>query len=379
MTITASAQKRDNFWPNTFEERGAVVPFTTPVLAYSRLRQQEEHGLELLVPGLAGGRDTYVIPWRSLPSVFTMTVHDRMLREEIEELPDSTPIEIRRATLKVESTGLAGPATTHAAKQAASDEDSERLLTNFFLVSEAVRQLSGGKLQLGPADLTNEAGRQRTKLILSRIAAMWDLSADEFYARLETWAGAVSPIGAPGLNYICRQRQLIADLNDYAGDVEAWSERDMTDAADSARICARIAEETVSSARSINAGVDRYCSDMRGTLSEWSISIGRIRALMERLAWLLDGWRPVVTMWQEVDHNDREAAQDTVGEMLRLMPMMPRREVGSRARKTWGDLSQALYRTRTKAHEDWLSGKVDIDLVLRLERFKAIGHERPRR
>jgi hypothetical protein len=99
---------------------------------------------------------------------------------------------------------------------------------------------------------------------------------------------------------------------------------------------------------------------------------------MDRLAWLLDGWRPVVTMWQEVDHGDREAAQDAVGEMLRLMPIMPRREVGSRARKTWGDLSQALYRTRVRAHEDWLSGKVDIDLVLRLERFKAVGHERAR-
>jgi hypothetical protein len=378
MTITASAQKRDNFWANTFEERGAVVPFTTPVLAFSRLRQQEEHGLELLVSGLAGGRDTYIIPWRSLPSVFVMTVHDRMLREEIEELPESTPGEIRRATLKVESTGLAGQAGARAARQAESDEDSERLLTNFFLVSEAVKQLSGGKLQLGPADLTNDTGRARTKLILSRISALFDLTADDFYARLETWASAVSPIGAPGLNYTCRLRQLIADLNNYAAELDAWSERDFTEAADSARICARIAEETTSAARSITAGVDRYAGDMRGTLSEWGISLGRIRALMDRLAWLLDGWRPVVTMWQDVDHGDREAAQDAVGEMLRLMPIMPRREVGSRARKTWGDLSQALYRTRVRAHEDWLSGKVDIDLVLRLERFKAVGHERTR-
>src|SRR5579885_1153738 len=129
MTITPSAQKADNFWPTTFEERGAVVAFTTPVLAYSRVRHQEEHGLELLVPGLAGGRDTYVIPWRSLPSVFVMTVHDRMLREEIEVLPDSAPTTIRGATLKVESTGLAGQANATAARQATSDDDSERLLT----------------------------------------------------------------------------------------------------------------------------------------------------------------------------------------------------------------------------------------------------------
>lgn len=379
MTITSSAQKTDNFWPNTFQERGAVVPFTTPVLAFSRLRQHEEHGLELLVPGLAGGRDTYVIPWRSLPSVFVMTVHDRVLREEIDVQPASTPSDIRDATLKVESTGLAGPAGRRAAQQASSDDENERLLTNFFLVSEAVRQLSGGKLQLGPADLTNDVGRTRTKLILSRIAAMFQLTADDFYARLESWAGSVGPVGIPGLNYTCRLRQLIADVNDYSADLEAWSERDFTDAADSARICARIAEETAGTARNLAAGVDRYASNVRETLSEWTGSFARIRALMDKLVWTLDGWGPVVAMWREIDQSDREAAQDMIGDMLRLMPVMPRREVGSRARKTWGDLSHALYRTRVRAHEDWLSGKADIELVLRLERFKAAVHERTKR
>jgi len=376
MTVTPTAHKSDNFWANTFEERGTVVPFTTPVLAFSRLRVQEEHGLELLVPGLAGGRDTYVIPWRSLPSVFVMTVHDRMLREEIEVLPESSPTTVRGASLKVESTGLAGPGTAKAARQATSDDESERLLTNFFLVAESVKQLSGGKLQLGPADLTNDAGRTRTKLILSRVAALFQLTADDFYSRLENWAGTVSPIGVPGLNYTCRLRQLVADINDYSADVGAWSERDFTDAADSARVCARIAEETASTARGLMTGVDRYAANMRETLTEWTASFERIRGLMTKLAWTLDGWAPVVTMWREVDQSDRESAQDTVGEMLRLMPVMPRREVGSRARKTWGDLSQSLYRTRIKAHEDWLSGKVDIELVLRLEKFKAAAHER---
>lgn len=376
MTVASSAQKHDDFWPNTFEERGAAVPFTTPVLAFSRLRREEEHGLELLVPGLAGGRDTYVIPWRSLPSVFVMTVHDRALREEIEVRPTTSPDEIRDASIKVESTGLAGPASARAAKQASNDDENDRLLTNFFLVSEAVRQLSGGKLKVSPADLTTDAGRTRTKLILSRVSALFQLTPDEFYARLEDWAGVVAPIGIPGLNYTCRLRQLIADLNDYADNVEAWSERDMTDAADSARICARIAQETSNSARSLATGIDRYAANVRETLSQWAPSSGRIRALMDKLTWTLDGWGPVVTMWREVDQGDREAAQNSIAEMLRLMPVMPRREVGSRARKTWGDLSHSLYRTRIRAHEDWLSGKVDFELVLRLEKFKAAGHER---
>ena len=376
MTVTSSAQKSDNFWPNTFEERGAAVPFTTPVLAFSRLRQEEERGLELLVPGLAGGRDTYVIPWRSLPSVFVMTVHDRALREEIGGHSAATPTDVRDASLKVESTGLAGPANAQAAKQAANDDENDRLLTNFYLVSEAVRQLSGGKLRISPADLTTDVGRTRTKLILSRVAALFQLTSDDFYARLEDWAGAVAPIGVPGLNYTCRLRQLMADLNAYADELDAWSERDATEAADSARICARIAEETSSAARNLAAAIDRYAANVRETLAQWGPSFGRIRALMDKLTWTLDGWNPVITMWRDADRGDREVAQDSIAEMLRLMPVMPRREVGSRARKTWGDLSHALYRTRVRAHEDWLSGKVDFELVLRLEKFKAAGHER---
>ena len=296
MAVASSTQRHDSFWSDTFEERGAVVPFTTPVLAYSRVRRQEDQRLELLVPGLAGGRDTYVIPWRSLPTVFAMTVHDRALREEIEVLPESRPEEIREATLRVEGTGLAGAANARAARQAVNNDESERLLTNFFLVSESVRQLSGGKLQLGPAELANDAGRARTKLILSRIAAVFQLTADEFYARLENWAAVASPIGAPGLNYTCRLRQLIADLHDFAGDVEAWSERDFSEAAESARICSQIAEETAGAARTIATGVDRYAADMRGTLNEWTASFARIESLMEKLNWMLDGWRPVITM-----------------------------------------------------------------------------------
>jgi hypothetical protein len=379
MTVTASAQKHDNFWPTTFEERGAVVPFTTPVLAFSRVRSQEERGLELLVPGLAGGRDTYVIPWRSLPSVFVMTVHDRLLREQIEGLPSSTPSEIRHASLQVESTGLAGGANAQAARQATGDDESEKLLTNFFLVTEAVRQLSNGKLQIGPADLTHDAGRARIKEILARVAGLFKLTADDFYARLENWAGMVAPIGVPGLNYTCRLRQLIADIAGYADDLETWSDRELSDVSDSARVCVQIAEETASSARTLATGIDRYAADMRGTLTDWRTSVERLEALMAKLCWMLDGWRPIVTLWRETDTGNREASQDAVGEMLRLMPIMPRREVGSRARRTWGDLSQSLQRTRVKAHEDWLSGKVDIELVLRLERFKAIGHERARR
>ena len=42
------------FLPSTFEERGAVAPFTTPSLAMSRVRPDDRHGLVLMMPNLGG-------------------------------------------------------------------------------------------------------------------------------------------------------------------------------------------------------------------------------------------------------------------------------------------------------------------------------------
>ncbi len=65
------------YWPSTFEERGVVVPFTTPMLAYARARSDGKDGLEIIVPGLSGSSGVYIIGWASVRDVFRMTVHDR--------------------------------------------------------------------------------------------------------------------------------------------------------------------------------------------------------------------------------------------------------------------------------------------------------------
>src|SRR5690348_16611464 len=91
---------------STFEERGTAVPFTTPLLAQTRVRKGDRSHLEVLVPNLAASRGTYVIPWKSAPEVITMTVHDRTLHAEILSADGCSPDDIRTAALKVAGTGL---------------------------------------------------------------------------------------------------------------------------------------------------------------------------------------------------------------------------------------------------------------------------------
>ena len=115
------------FWPATLQERGISIPFTTPSIAFSRVRSDGREGLEVLVPGLSGGQGVYIIPWRGLKDMFKMTVHDRALHEEIDGLKDANPRRVRKIVLSVALTGLAGPKSTKAAQIALGPVEIHRV------------------------------------------------------------------------------------------------------------------------------------------------------------------------------------------------------------------------------------------------------------
>ena len=68
--MSLSAAAHDRFWPASFAERGATVPFTTPLLAAARLRTRDGKDVEFLVPGLSGTKGIYVLSGRSRPEMF---------------------------------------------------------------------------------------------------------------------------------------------------------------------------------------------------------------------------------------------------------------------------------------------------------------------
>src|SRR3546814_11368042 len=97
------------YWPATFEERGVVAPFTTPTLAFARVRADHNGGLEILIPGLSGSAGVYVIAWPSVREMFRMSVHDRVLHETIADAKATTPRQMPRCPNHTTTTGPAGP------------------------------------------------------------------------------------------------------------------------------------------------------------------------------------------------------------------------------------------------------------------------------
>ena len=57
----------DSFEPKSFRERGATVPFTTPLLLNARIRAAASgRGCEMVVPNPSGGLGALILPWASM-------------------------------------------------------------------------------------------------------------------------------------------------------------------------------------------------------------------------------------------------------------------------------------------------------------------------
>src|ERR1019366_7482081 len=122
----------DTYLPATFEERGIALSFTTPQLAYCRIRKDYRDRLEISVPNIGEGKGNYVIPWSALGQAMTLTAHDRALQEEVQRIEAMSPYDIRTAELLIARDGLAGPDVAQAAVRALESDAKQIDLTTLM-------------------------------------------------------------------------------------------------------------------------------------------------------------------------------------------------------------------------------------------------------
>ena len=92
-------------------------------------------------------------------------------------------------------TGLAGIDAVEAAKKAHQEEENERLLSNYFLISATVEAMAPGAAKLTLADVTSSAGKKKTREILDGVANKLGISSEQLYIDLEQWSDMVAPVG----------------------------------------------------------------------------------------------------------------------------------------------------------------------------------------
>lgn len=359
-----------NFAPSTFEERGAAVAFTTPILAQTRVRKDDRERLEVLVPNLSEGRGVYVVPWKGLPQAFPMTVHDRMLQDLIRRAGGCSPEDIRKAVLEAARCGLAGPLAVESAERALADDDEQRLLINYQLVVEVLKAVGLESSDILRAGLGSAEGERLTRGYMMKAARHLGLEPQELYARIAELAVYMEPVGLVTSPRPARLRRLMRNLNAFRDSITEWSTDNVSEAAPIGLFCGEVAEHTLNQARGVVNQLDQAVTAFEALLRQWETKRVVVRRATTRLSWLLDGWDFINSTWAEAQSKSRHEQSMTVHEIFRVIPLLPRNEErNDHALMAEGVL--AANRRTVRAYVDWRSGQLDMDLVMRIEAIKG--------
>ncbi len=361
----------DEFAPATYEERGVSVPFTTPQLSRARLRRDQDGRFEFLLPNFSGGKGVYVLNWKALPSVMTLTLHDRLLFKEIGNLDVHSPERIRSCVLKVQATGICGPDAARRAVALQEDDSQYLVLTQFVLMTEMLKLVNIGPADLLRPGMTADDSKRMARQALAQVAAMVDVPPDEMTSRIDRIGDVVAAIGLPQSPKSGRLRGLADRLQSFAQGAQRFAESDPSDAAMLGTYVFTVANHTLTLAQQRIGKLDTALRDARQLAHDASNLDKSIQELVARISWLLDGWEFLIGLWESVKQEPSAIKRTTITDMSGQLPLIPREEVSLSAEDVDLDAVRRLQKRWVKGNQDWRTGFLDMDAVMRVEAVKA--------
>ena len=356
-----------DYAPSTFDKRGITVQFTTPELAFSRVRRASRtNQLEVLVMGFSGSRSIYVFPWEGLTSVLRLTLHDRALQAEISLAGPITPMRMRLAAYRVAKTGLAGAEAAAAASLAMERIAREEKITREAMLRRIVRLT--GVLDRTTEDLIRRVrGRVGESIIVQAsdvFAKLTGQSPELCRSRLLEMSEAMGPLGfsdEEDAGYLRRTLRQLSELRVSVSAANIGATGHLV--AETAGVTSRMAERIIGE-------IDRDIRSLPAFFANWDPNITRLRHAMDRLAWLLDGWLDVCELWDAAMADWQNIDHHRIAEIMRVIPLVPKGECETAVRATIENPSGISHRV-VQQLRDWRTGDVDYEIVSRIEAIKA--------
>lgn len=323
-----------DFRPASFAERGAHVPFTSPILAQARLRVCARGLREVVIRNPAGGDGWYVGHWHGMIDSARLSVHDRLLYRRIEAANAIQPLDVRRVARQVALEGYAGRPARDAAEAAIAAEAQALEETHAALLA----RLGGAARQHG--------------------------------ARLSSLAETLAPVGldaagaAPLARDLAGLHALVKALDTASDEVGQLDPVLPVAVQRAAEITIRLAAEARAAAL---AGTD----DVPALLAEPAAATQRRQAQVTRLSWVLDGWPALLALWHGADSKPPHQARRILAEMAASLPPLPLEVEGALPSPLPGTQPIGPQQRRVRAGHDWLTGIAERDLIARNEALLA--------
>lgn len=363
------------FLPASFAERGAHVPFTSPMLAHARLRIGKRGAREVVIRNPGGGDGWYVGQWHTMIDAARLSVHDRLLYRRIDAAEVIEPLAVRRIAREVLLEGFAGRAARDAAEAALAAETGARLQAHATLLARVLADC-------GAADRAGLLVRAGTEDELTRLAPglLGDLATPSGQAAatlcepVAALAALLAPVGLPAAGLaatadsqlgrdLAEVRRLVGALDEAATDQAGLDHLLVVGVQRCAETAVRLAE---AACRAALAGTARPLA----LLDAGPPAIARRGALVLHMAWLLDGWPALAAAWSAACARGTPAMRRALVEIALNVPPMPREADAPPDLASPGPGLAAPQRW-VRAGQDWLTGIAERDLVAHNEMLLA--------
>jgi hypothetical protein len=359
--------RSDSFEPMSFRERGATVPFTTPLLLNARIRSASSgRGFEMVVANPSGGRGALILPWASMPEICAPTLFDRHLWEGLANADDISPIGIRREAQRLAVQGLAGRNSAISAKDALRRDQTGQRLMRSMLLESLITALEAPSVTVARSSAAEgESFLKQADRAVTRAAAIAQMPIATFTADLEALAVALSGATPEMEGEDARLRQLLSNLADMSNEITDWIGDQQPEATHilAAKFIVETASQTLECAEIALASTDTLIADLGLMMPSWRAGKDNILERARGPEWVLDGWKTPIALWKAAEAKQRAAA---IWEIALLAPILPREAKAwlgkvSDWRETPRRITQVV---RDKA--DWRSGSV-MEIVARNE------------
>jgi len=363
--------------PLSFRERGATVPFTTPILLNARIRASDiGHSREMVVANPSGGRGAFVLPWSAMPEICAPTLYDRHLWNNLNDAEDISPIGIRQEAQQLAAQGLAGRHAATAAREAQLRDEAAQRLMRSILLEGLIASTETPEEKSNAAQAVEASTRaNRHERALMRASAIAEVPFAEFATDLEALAVALSGATPEISGEESRLRQMLGGLGRMANGIASWvNEENETGPHNlAAHFIYQSARQTMECAEKALSATNKMIVDFGRLLPHWKTEKEKVLEHARIPDWVMDGWRTPLVLWETTGPAERRAA---IWELAVIAPVLPR-EAKAWLGKTsdWRETPTRVTQT-VQEKTDWRSG-IQMNMVARNENLlgSAISFE----
>lgn len=358
--------------PQTFLERGVVIPYTTPALLGARLRQGGRVARELIVPNIAGGAGVYMLALDVAHTLCQPTLHDRALNARLGDLDAISPEAVRTLSFKVAAEGLAGVGAARSARAALADERQQTIQATRHILIRLLHQVEPrGPGWIPPEQAEANQFLDRVHDTLAALAPRVGCDAERMTAMIEQLGRQFRRVGVGEHERRSPVAELIETVSRLSAGLRHAVPRLEIDVVLAAETIATMGRQTADAATVSIHDARALLADLPELLSRWAAEPEQVASLITRPDWLLDGWERICLVWQAGE--EPADPSRTVLEMLDMVPPIPLEAA------LWLDgrapLPQdpAKRRRRMPGRPDWRRGATIVDQIERNERLAAMA------